>query len=90
MNYGKLDYKVKPSTLNKLNSINTNTLRSQIDRAFIHIAGKTHKSYSHDLRHRFAIELYLENRDIYEVSKKLFHSNISVTTAYLQGLGILS
>ncbi len=41
----------------------------------------------HDLRHSFAIKVYRESgKDIEQVRRALGHSNIAITTTYLQGL----
>lgn len=52
--------------------------------------GRISFSYScHDLRHFFALNEYLKSRDIYNVSRLLFHSSISVTESYLKGLNVI-
>ncbi len=41
----------------------------------------------HDLRHAFAVKVYQESgKDIEQVRRALGHSNIAITTTYLQGL----
>lgn len=48
------------------------------------------KYSAHDLRHAYAIDLYRKTgNDIEAVRRALQHSNIAVTTTYLQGLGAL-
>ena len=40
----------------------------------------------HSIRHRFSIDFYNETKDVHELSKRLGHSSLLVTTAYLSGL----
>ena len=42
----------------------------------------------HDFRHFYSVNQYIKNKDIYQLSKKLNHSNINTTTIYLQSLNI--
>jgi integrase len=50
-------------------------------------SGLIRDSYSlHDLRHYFATTEYGKNKDIFNLSHKLNHSNIAVTGAYLTTL----
>ncbi|GHV89358.1 hypothetical protein AGMMS50267_17180 [Spirochaetia bacterium] len=44
---------------------------------------------SHDFRHYYAVAEYKKNKDIYRVSKLLFHSSIAITERYLKGLGVV-
>jgi site-specific recombinase XerD len=44
---------------------------------------------SHDFRHYYAVAEYKKNFDLDRVSKLLFHSSISITERYLQGLGVV-
>ena len=55
----------------------------------LHEAGKLEAAYSvHDLRHAFAVKLYIETKDIYQVSKALGHASVSVTERYLRSLSL--
>ncbi len=40
----------------------------------------------HGIRHRFAIDFYKQTKDVHELCKRLGHSSLLVTTAYLSGL----
>lgn len=52
-------------------------------------SGNIKYKYSfHDLRHYFALSEYLENHDIYRLSKLLNHSSIVITENYLKGFSI--
>ena len=51
------------------------------------LSGTNRKLYSaHGIRHRFAIDFYNKSKDVHELSKRLGHSSLLVTTAYLSGL----
>jgi integrase len=55
----------------------------------LHGEGKIKALYSvHDLRHAFAKALYLKTRDIYKVSRALYHATVDVTARYLRSLGL--
>jgi integrase len=41
---------------------------------------------SHSIRHKFSIDFYNETKDVHALSKRLGHSSLLVTTAYLSGL----
>ena len=43
----------------------------------------------HDLRHFFAVKLYQEHGDIYQVELRLGHASIQVTETYLRSLGLV-
>ncbi len=45
-----------------------------------------HKFSPHTIRHRFSIDFYIRTKDIHALSKRLGHSSLLVTTAYLSGL----
>ncbi len=48
---------------------------------------KINKLFSaHGIRHRYAINFYTQTKDVHELSKRLGHSSLLVTTAYLSGL----
>ena len=65
----------------------SDTFRYLIKR--LHGEGKLKALYSvHDLRHAFAKRLYLESRDIYRVSRALYHATVDVTAKYLRSLGL--
>ncbi len=50
---------------------------------------KFKRKYSaHGIRHRFSIDYYNRTKDVNELSKRLGHSSLLVTTAYLAGLKI--
>lgn len=51
------------------------------------LMGKLKGKYSpHSIRHRFAINYYNDTHDVEELRKRLGHSSLLVTTAYLAGL----
>jgi len=51
------------------------------------LSGLFKKKFSpHGIRHRFAIDFYNKTKDVNELSKRLSHSSLLVTTAYLAGL----
>jgi hypothetical protein len=55
----------------------------------LHRAGKLQARYSvHDLRHAFAVRLYLATHDVYQVEQALGHANVAVTETYLRSLGV--
>jgi site-specific recombinase XerD len=55
----------------------------------LHTADKLQARYSvHDLRHAFAVRLYLATHDVYQVEKALGHANVAVTETYLRSLGL--
>jgi site-specific recombinase XerD len=71
--------------------LSTNALKIRIIRATqkLHKQGKINAPYScHDLRHFFAVSNYLQDKDIYRLSKLLDHSNIAITQTYLKALKI--
>ncbi|MEI6876424.1 MAG: tyrosine-type recombinase/integrase, partial [Spirochaetota bacterium] len=50
-------------------------------------AGKIEAAYSvHDLRHYFAIRVYMKDKDIYRLKTLLGHASIGVTENYLRGV----
>lgn len=52
-------------------------------------AGELRGRYSvHDLRHAFAVRLYQNTKDIYQVEKALHHASVGVTESYLRSLGL--
>lgn len=52
-------------------------------------AGRIRARYSvHDLRHAFAVRLYQETHDVYQVEKALGHANVGVTEGYLRSIGL--
>ena len=56
----------------------------------LHAAGKLSARYSvHDLRHHFAVRLYGEGHDIYQLELRLGHASIQVTESYLRSLGLV-
>lgn len=46
------------------------------------------KFSAHSIRHRFALNFYNKTKDPAKLQKKLGHSSLNATTAYLAGLGI--
>lgn len=71
--------------------ISTNALKVRIYRATkkLHEKGLITNTYSaHDFRHYFAVSQYLEDRDIYKLSKLLDHSNIAITETYLKTMKV--
>jgi len=72
-----------------LSELNSSTIQSSFNRTInkLYDKGLINYKYSpHDLRHVFACKLYKETKDIYLVSRRLNHSSISITEAYLKGL----
>jgi site-specific recombinase XerC len=56
----------------------------------LHEAGKLQARYSvHDLRHAFAVRLYVATHDVYQVEKALGHATVAVTETYLRSLGLV-
>jgi Site-specific recombinase XerC len=71
--------------------LSTGALKVRIIRATqkLHRQGKINAPYSaHDFRHYFAVSNYLQDKDIYRLSKLLDHSNIAITQTYLKALKI--
>ena len=85
---------IKKSPLNNkspFGDYSTNALKIRIIRATkkLYKAGKIQSAYSpHDFRHYFAVSNYLQDKDIYRLSKLLDHSNIAITQTYLKALKI--
>jgi integrase len=53
----------------------------------LHKAGRIRYKYTaHDFRHRFAMKVYKETRDVLEVQRALGHASLGVTQIYLQGI----
>ncbi len=51
--------------------------------------GRVRHAYTaHDLRHRYAANLYRRTRDVLAVQRALGHASLNVTQVYLQGLGM--
>lgn len=48
----------------------------------------TVKCHAHSFRHYFAVQKYKESRDIYEVSRLLNHTSVSITQRYLESLEV--
>jgi integrase/recombinase XerD len=48
----------------------------------------TAKCHAHSFRHYFAVKKYKESRDIYEVSRLLNHTSVSITQRYLESLEV--
>ena len=69
----------------------TNAMKLRIYRQTLKLykEGKIRAAYSaHDFRHYFAVTEYMNDKDIYRVSKLLNHTNISITEGYLRSLRI--
>jgi integrase len=50
--------------------------------------GKLRARYSlHDLRHAFAVRLYQDTHDVYQVEQALGHASVGVTEQYLRSIG---
>jgi len=85
---------LKKSPLNNkspFGDYSTGALKVRIIRATqkLHKQGKINAPYSaHDFRHYFAVSNYLQDKDIYRLSKLLDHSNIAITQTYLKALKI--
>jgi integrase len=55
----------------------------------LHEEGRIRYAYTaHDFRHRFAMKVYKETRDVLAVQRALGHASLTVTQIYLQGLGV--
>jgi integrase len=55
----------------------------------LHEEGRIRYAYTaHDFRHRFAVKVYKETRDVLAVQRALGHASLNVTQIYLQGLGM--
>jgi site-specific recombinase XerD len=53
----------------------------------LHKAGRLSARFSpHDLRHYAAVKLYKATRDVYAVSRFLYHASVSITEVYLKSL----
>lgn len=68
---------------------NSNSLQTRLNKLNKLLKDKStlENVYSyHDFRHYYAITQYSNDKDIYKLSKALNHSNIAITTTYLQGL----
>lgn len=51
--------------------------------------GRIRHSYTaHDLRHRYAANMYRQTHDVLAVQRALGHASLNVTQVYLQGLGL--
>lgn len=62
-----------------------NSFRNSVNR--LNRAGKLKAKYSiHDIRHYFAIQEYLKDKDIYRLKTLLNHASIQVTETYLKGI----
>ncbi|HUX36571.1 MAG TPA: tyrosine-type recombinase/integrase [Rectinemataceae bacterium] len=54
--------------------------------AMLHDQGRVRYAYTaHDFRHRFAMKVYKETRDVLAVQRALGHASLGVTQVYLQG-----
>jgi site-specific recombinase XerD len=77
----------KPFTGFSSNALKTR-VKKQMER--LYKAGLIRNQYSsHDFRHYYAVAEYKKNKDIYRVSKLLFHSSIAITERYLKGIGVV-
>ncbi|GHT68799.1 hypothetical protein FACS1894110_17130 [Spirochaetia bacterium] len=77
----------KPFSAFTSNALKTR-IKKQMER--LYSSGLIRNQYSsHDFRHYYAVAEYKKNRDIYRVSKLLYHSSIAITERYLQGLGVV-
>ena len=57
--------------------------------ATLHEQGRVRHAYTaHDLRHRYAANMYRQTRDVLAVQRALGHASLNVTQVYLQGLGV--
>ena len=57
--------------------------------AALHEQGRVRHAYTaHDLRHRYAANLYRQTHDVLAVQRALGHASLNVTQVYLQGLGV--
>ncbi|GHV90248.1 hypothetical protein AGMMS50268_07510 [Spirochaetia bacterium] len=63
-------------------------VKKQMERLYLSCLIR-HQYSSHDFRHYYAVAEYKKNKDIYRVSKLLFHSSIAITERYLKGLGVV-
>jgi integrase len=55
----------------------------------LHEEGRIRYAFTaHDFRHKFAMKVYLETRDVLAVQRALGHASLNVTQIYLQGLGV--
>ena len=53
--------------------------------------GRVRHAYTaHDLRHRYAANLYRRTHDVLVVQRALGHASLNITQVYLQGLGVES
>lgn len=90
------DLTEKLKALSKGKKIDFSTLRAErLESLFkyytsrLYSAGLIKYKYScHDMRHFYALKNYLETKDIYRVSKLLFHTSVNVTENYLKGLNV--
>lgn len=68
---------------NKLHTVNVGQV---VKRACKDLDIAMNKSYPHNFRHTFAVNMLKNTKDVYLVSKLLGHCNVSITEDYLKGL----
>jgi len=66
-------------------AISTSSARTDIRRLALR-AGIRHRCAPHQLRHALAVDAVREGIDIVYLSRELGHSNLAVTTTYVQGI----
>jgi site-specific recombinase XerD len=86
---------IKEAGLNShkpFSGFSSNALKTRVKKQMerLYKAGLIRNQYSsHDFRHYYAVAEYKKNKDIYRVSKLLYHSSIAITERYLKGLGVV-
>lgn len=77
------DYYFLSRSGNQLHTVNVGQV---VKRACKDLEIPMNKSYPHNFRHTFAVNMLKNTKDVYLVSKLLGHCNISITEEYLRGL----
>jgi site-specific recombinase XerD len=97
----RISGKISQDILDKLNihesgfhfsRYNKPLIQFHLDKCVSYLAkiGKVqNKIHAHSFRHFYAVKLYKYTKDIYEVSRKLHHSSVTITQRYLRSINLL-